>query len=47
MSGNRYFLDTNSIIQLLKANKQLLGILKNADYIGISVISRLEFFVFS
>jgi len=46
MNGNRYFLDTNAIIQLLKGNKQLLNILKNADYIAISIISRLEFLSF-
>jgi predicted nucleic acid-binding protein len=30
MSGKRYFLDTNTIIQLLKDNKELIEILSGA-----------------
>ena len=47
MSGKRYFLDTNAIIQLLKGNTQLVNLLVKADYVAISVISRLEFLSFS
>ncbi|MEA5617040.1 type II toxin-antitoxin system VapC family toxin [Cronbergia sp. UHCC 0137] len=47
MSGNRYVLDTNAIIALLQGNVQLLQLLQNANWIGISVISQIEFLVFS
>ncbi|ELS04511.1 PIN domain-containing protein [Xenococcus sp. PCC 7305] len=47
MSGNRYLLDTNAIIALLKGNSQLVRLLQNADWIGISVISQIEFLAFS
>ncbi len=46
MNGNRYLLDTNAIIALLQGNKALLQQLKNAEWVGISVISQLEFLVF-
>lgn len=46
MSGNRYVLDTNAIVALLKGNIQLIDLLKDADWIGISVISQIEFLVF-
>ncbi|ALF54663.1 twitching motility protein PilT [Nostoc piscinale CENA21] len=47
MNGNRYLLDTNAIIALLQGNSQLLQLLQNADWIGISIISQLEFLAFS
>jgi tRNA(fMet)-specific endonuclease VapC len=47
MNGNRYLLDTNAIIQLLKGNSEIAGILKNAKYIACSVISVIEFLSFS
>ena len=46
MSGNRYVLDTNAIVALLQGNIQLLGLLKDADWLGVSVISQIEFLVF-
>lgn len=46
MSGNRYVLDTNAIVALLQENIQLIELLKDADWIGISVISKIEFLVF-
>jgi len=46
MSGKSYFLDTNVIIQLLKGNQQLIGMLQQADFISCSVISKLEFLSF-
>jgi len=46
MNGNRYLLDTNAIIALLQGNKALLQQLQNAEWVGISVISQLEFLVF-
>lgn len=47
MSGGRYLLDTNAIIALLQGNKQLLTLLNSANWIGASVISKLEFLSFS
>ena len=46
MSGNRYVLDTNAIVALLQGNIQLIELLKEADWIGVSVISQIEFLVF-
>lgn len=47
MSGNRYLLDTNAIVALLQGTTQLVQLLRNADWIGISVISQIEFLAFS
>ncbi|MEK0183044.1 hypothetical protein [Microcoleus anatoxicus] len=41
MSGNRYVLDTNAIVALLQGNIQLVELLKDADWIGVSVISQI------
>jgi len=43
MNGNRFVLDTNAIIGLLKGNSTLLGLSATAEWIGISIISYLEF----
>ncbi len=47
MNGDRYLLDTNAIVALLQGNSQLVQLLQNADWIGISVISQIEFLAFS
>lgn len=47
MSGNRYVLDTNAIVALLQGHAQLVQLLQEANWIGISVISQIEFLVFS
>lgn len=47
MSGERYLLDTNAIVALLNGNSQLIKLLQNADWIGISVISQIEFLAFT
>ena len=47
MSGNRYLLDTNAIIALLQGNPQVLQQLQTSQWIGISIISQLEFLSFS
>ncbi len=52
MSGNRYVLDTNAIVSLLQGNAQLIQLLQiqllqNADWVGISIISQIEFLVFA
>ena len=46
MSGRRYILDTNAIIALLKGHQELLDLLHQAEWMGISIISRLEFLSF-
>lgn len=47
MNGERYFFDTNAIVALLKGNNEIVDLTKQADFIAISVISRLEFFAFA
>jgi predicted nucleic acid-binding protein len=46
MSGSRYFLDTNAIIQLLAGNQGILTVLNQAEYVATSVICELEFLAF-
>jgi len=46
MSGGRYLLDTNAVIALLQGNDKVIEILKPAEWIGISVITQIEFLVF-
>jgi tRNA(fMet)-specific endonuclease VapC len=47
MNGKRYFLDTNTIVQLLSGNPSVLEIVYNAEYIATSVICEIEFFSFA
>jgi len=46
MSGSRYFLDTNAIIQLLSGNEELLVCLADAASVSTSIICELEFLSF-
>ncbi len=46
MSGERYLLDTNAIIVLLRGRPSLLKRLKEAAWVGISILSQLEFLAF-
>ncbi|QOJ29976.1 MAG: type II toxin-antitoxin system VapC family toxin [Ignavibacteriales bacterium] len=46
MSGKRYLLDTNAIILLLRGSKELSKLLTSAEWVGISVVSKLEFLSF-
>ena len=46
MNGKFYFLDTNTIIQLLKGNQEIIEILSDAEFIACSIISRLEYLSF-
>jgi len=47
MSGDRrLLLDTNAVVSLLAGNRQLAKQLEAADYVGISVITYLEFLAF-
>jgi len=43
MSGHRYLLDTNAVIALLQGNEKMLRLLRSARWIGISIITHLEF----
>ena len=47
MNGNRYLLDTNAIIALLQKDANLTKLLACADWVGISIISQIEFLAFS
>lgn len=46
MSGRRYLLDTNAVIALLRGHAGLLQELRAAEWIGVSVITRLELLAF-
>jgi len=45
MNG-RFVLDTNAVIALLSGNSELSSLLINATWIGISVVTKLEFLSF-
>lgn len=47
MNGHKYLLDTNAIVALLQGEPALLALLNNAQWIGICVISQIEFLAFS
>jgi predicted nucleic acid-binding protein len=47
MNGKRYLLDTNAVVALLRGNPSLLELLRNAEWVGISVISQIEFLAFA
>ena len=46
MSGRKYLLDTNAIIQLLKGNAELSALLADADFVSTSVIAEMEYLSF-
>ena len=46
MNGDRYLLDTNAVIQLLKGNSCVSSLLENADSIALSIIAEMEYFSF-
>lgn len=47
MSGNiRFILDTNAVVSLLNGNRELATRLEAAEYVGISVVTYLEFLAF-
>ena len=47
MSGTRFVLDTNTVIAMINGNEQLLQQTHDADFVGLSVISIIEFLAFS
>ena len=46
MSGERYLLDTNAIIAVLRGHKVVLERLQDAQWVGISILSHIEFQAF-
>lgn len=47
MSGKRRFLlDTNAVVSLLAGNRDLSVKLEHAEYVGISIVTYLEFLAF-
>lgn len=47
MNGERYLLDTNAVVSLLRGDTAIVSQLKSAAWIGISVISQIEFLAFT
>jgi len=47
MNGKRYLLDTNAVVALLRGHRPLLELLREAEWVGISVISQIEFLAFA
>jgi len=43
MPGNTYLLDTNAVVALLQGNQELFEITQSAEWLGLSIISVLEF----
>ena len=47
MSGKRRFLlDTNAVVSLLAGNRDLSVKLESAEYVGVSIVTYLEFLAF-
>lgn len=46
MSGERYLLDTNAIVALLRGSRPLSTRLEEAAWVGVSVLSQIEFLAF-
>ena len=46
MNGSRIMLDTNAIISFLKGNEYLFKLISKAEWIGVSIISIIEFLSF-
>ena len=46
MSGERYLLDTNAIVCLLRGDQVLHQRLRRAEWVGISILSQIEFLAF-
>ena len=47
MSGKRFLPDTNAVVALLRAKGGVLDALQDADWVGVSIITQLEFLSFS
>jgi predicted nucleic acid-binding protein len=46
MSGRRFLLDTNAVIALLQGREALVALLRDAEWVGTSVITLIEFLAF-
>lgn len=46
MSGERYLPDTNAVIAVLRGNTTLLERLREAEWVGISILTQIEFLAF-
>jgi len=46
MSGERYLLDTNAVVFLLRGDQGLRQRLRQAEWVGISILSQIEFLAF-
>ena len=46
MSGKRYLLDTNAVIQLFDGNPEIEGLLNQADFVAMSIITEFEYLSF-
>jgi tRNA(fMet)-specific endonuclease VapC len=46
MSGRRYLLDTNAVVALLRGEGDLAADLEGATWVGISIVTVLEFLSF-
>jgi hypothetical protein len=46
MSGERYLLDTNAVVCLLRGGGALQERLQSANWVGISILSYIEFLAF-
>jgi len=46
MSGERYLLDTNAIVCLLRGDHALHQRLQQAEWVGISILSQIEFMAY-
>jgi tRNA(fMet)-specific endonuclease VapC len=46
MNGKKFLLDTNAIVSLLEGNKALVECVEEAEWVGISIISKIEFLAF-
>jgi len=47
MNGDRFLLDTNAIVALLDGNADINRLIIGADWVGVSIISVLEYMSFS
>lgn len=47
MNGNRFLLDTNAVVSLLDGNTYINNLITRADWIGISIITVIEYISFT
>ena len=47
MNGNRFLLDTNAIVALFDGNAAINKLLTSADWVGVSIVSVVEYISFA